>query len=50
MEGIADDKLAEVTEAKGLLDAATRERNDKAYNRAFSELEEAKFELEIATA
>jgi len=41
MEYMQDEKLNEYTLAKAALDTATRERNDKAYNRAFNELSEA---------
>lgn len=33
-----------------MLDAAIRTRNDKAWNRAFANLAEAQYELDIATA
>lgn len=33
-----------------MLDAAIRDRNDKAWNRAYAELVEAQYELDVATA
>lgn len=44
-----EDKLNEYTLAKVALDTATRERNDKAYNRAFNELADATDELTAAS-
>lgn len=41
MEGQLPEKKEEYTNAKTMLDAAIRERNDKAWNRAYAELMEA---------
>ena len=50
MEGQLDERKEQYTTAKALLDAAIRERNDKAWNRAAAELADATWELEMATA
>jgi hypothetical protein len=49
MEGQLDERKEKYTSTKAMLDAAVRDRNDKAWDRAYAEQQEAVYALEIAT-